>query len=182
MKRYISLLIIISSLLGLPGCGGIHTNYREIQQLLVVQTLGLDREEGSVRISMAAAAKASGAGPRRMSASGGTVSTAIDRAYDLSYEEDIFFSHVNHILVGQDAAEDMDAFLPQLDRWQVQFVHRLKEHRWGQRVVRFYDPDGHIIEVAEGLEQVAKRFLAQGMTPEQVAQRMDVPIQTLDLN
>ena len=78
--------------------------------------------------------------------------------------------------------EDMDAFLPQLDRWQVQFVHRLKEHRWGQRVVRFYDPDGHIIEVAEGLEQVAKRFLAQGMTPEQVAQRMDVPIQTLDLN
>ena len=78
--------------------------------------------------------------------------------------------------------EDMDAFLPQLDRWQVQFVHRLKEHHWGQRVVRFYDPDGHIIEVAEGLEQVAKRFLARGMTPEQVAQRMDVPIQTLDLN
>ena len=78
--------------------------------------------------------------------------------------------------------EDMDAFLPQLDRWQVQFVHQLKEHRWGQRVVRFYDPDGHIIEVAEGLEQVAKRFLAQGMTPEQVAQRMDVTIQTLDLN
>ena len=114
MKRYISLLIIISSLLGLTGCGGIHTNYREIQQLLVVQTLGLDREEGSVRVSMAAAAKASGAGPRRMSASGGTVSTAIDRAYDLSYEEDIFFSHVNHILVGQDAAEDMDAFLDYL--------------------------------------------------------------------
>ena len=52
MKRYISLLIIISSLLGLTGCGGIHTNYREIQQLLVVQTLGLDREEGSVRVSM----------------------------------------------------------------------------------------------------------------------------------
>ena len=75
--------------------------------------------------------------------------------------------------------EDMDAFLPQLDRWQVQFVHRLKEHRWGQRVVRFYVPDGHIIEVAEGLEQVAKRFLAQGMTLEQVAQRMDVPMSFL---
>ena len=42
------------------------------------------------------------------------MSTAIDRAYDLSYEEDIFFSHVNHILVGQDAAEDMDAFLDYL--------------------------------------------------------------------
>ncbi len=81
--------------------------------------------------------------------------------------------------------EDMDAFLPHLERWQVQYVHRLKEHSWGQRVVRFYDPDGHIIEVGEGLEQVAKRFLSQGMTLEQVAQRMDVPmsfLQTLDLD
>ena len=81
--------------------------------------------------------------------------------------------------------EDMDAFLPHLDRWQVQYVHRLKEHSWGQRVVRFYDPDGHIIEVGEGLEQVAKRFLSQGMTLEQVAQRMDVPmsfLQTLHLD
>lgn len=63
MKRYISILIIISSLLSLSGCGGIHTNYREIQQLMVVQTMGLDREKGSVRVSMAAAAEASGNGP-----------------------------------------------------------------------------------------------------------------------
>lgn len=112
MKRYISILIIISSLLSLSGCGGIHTNYREIQQLMVVQTMGLDQEEGSVRVSMAAAAEASGNGPRRMSAAGGTVSTAIRRAYELSYEEEIFFSHVNHILVGEAAAqEDMDSFL-----------------------------------------------------------------------
>lgn len=115
MKRYISILIIISSLLSLSGCGGIHTNYREIQQLMVVQTMGLDREEGSVRVSMAAAAEASGNGPRRMSATGGTVSTAIDRAYELSYEEEIFFSHVNHILIGEAAAEeDMDSFLDYL--------------------------------------------------------------------
>lgn len=115
MKRYISILIIISSLLSLSECGGIHTNYREIQQLLVVQTMGLDREEGSIRVSMAAAAEASGSGPRRMSAAGGTVSTAIRRAYELSYEEEIFFSHVNHILVGEAAAqEDMDSFLDYL--------------------------------------------------------------------
>ena len=115
MKRYISILIIISSLLSLSGCGGIHTNYREIQQLMVVQTMGLDREEGSIRVSMAAAAEASGSGPRRMSATGGTVSTAIRRAYELSYEEEIFFSHVNHILIGEAAAEeDMDSFLDYL--------------------------------------------------------------------
>ena len=115
MKRYISILIVISSLLSLSGCGGIHTNFREIQQLLVIQTLGLDWEEGSIRVSMAAAAEASGSGPRRMSATGGTINTAIDRAYELSYEESIFFSHVNHILIGEAAAmEDMDGFLDYL--------------------------------------------------------------------
>ena len=50
------------------------------------------------------------------------------------------------------------------------------EHSWGQRVVRFYDPDKHIIEVGENMKVVCKRFLDSGMTPEQVANRMDVPM------
>lgn len=52
----------------------------------------------------------------------------------------------------------------------------MKEHTWGQRVVRFFDPDCHIIEVAESIRIVCKRFLDSGMTPEQVAERMNVPI------
>lgn len=57
----------------------------------------------------------------------------------------------------------------------IHYVHPVKEHRWGQRVVRFYDPDGHIIEVGENMKMVCKRFLDSGMTPEQVAERMGVP-------
>ena len=112
MKRFLSLLIIIYSLPALSGCGSIYSNYREIQQLMVVQTMGIDREKGGVQVSMAAEAEASGGGPRRMSAQGSTVTDAIDRAYKLSYEEEIFFSHVNHLLVGEAAAEEgLDAFL-----------------------------------------------------------------------
>ena len=112
MKRFLSLLIIVSSLPALSSCSSIYSNYREIQQLMVVQTMGIDREKGGVQVSMAAAAEASGGGPRRMSAQGSTVTAAIDRAYKLSYEEEIFFSHVNHLLVGEAAAEEgMDAFL-----------------------------------------------------------------------
>lgn len=112
MKRFLSLLIIICSLPSLSGCGSIYSNYREIQQLMVVQTMGIDREKGGVQVSMAAAAEASGGGPRRMSAQGSTITAAIDRAYKLSYEEEIFFSHVNHLLVGEAAAEEgLDAFL-----------------------------------------------------------------------
>lgn len=34
----------------------------------------------------------------------------------------------------------------------------------------------HIIEVGENLKTVCKRFLGSGMTPEQAAQRMGVPM------
>ena len=112
MKRFLSLLIIICALPALGSCGSIYSNYREIQQLMVVQTMGIDREKGGVQVSMAAAAEASGGGPRRMSAQGSTVTAAIDRACKLSYEEEIFFSHVNHLLVGEAAAEEgLDTFL-----------------------------------------------------------------------
>lgn len=106
MKRFLSLLIVICSLPTFSGCSSIYSNYREIQQLMVIQTMGIDREKGAMQISMAAAAEASGGGPRRMSAHGGTITAAIDRAYKLSYEEEIFLSHVNHLLVGEAAAEE----------------------------------------------------------------------------
>ena len=73
--------------------------------------------------------------------------------------------------------DDFDAFLDRLGAEDVALVHPVKEHPWGQRAVRFYDPDGHIIEVGENLQTVCRRFLGSGMTPEQVAVRMDVPMQ-----
>lgn len=72
--------------------------------------------------------------------------------------------------------EDFDGFLQTLSRFELRYVHPLKEHRWGQRVVRFYDPDGHIIEVGESLAAVCRRFLAQGLTGEEIAVRMDIPL------
>ncbi len=71
--------------------------------------------------------------------------------------------------------EDFDGFLNKLEGLPVTLLHPAKEHPWGQRAVRFYDPDRHIIEVGESLEAVWRRCLAGGMTPEQAAQRMGIP-------
>ena len=46
----------------------------------------------------------------------------------------------------------------------------LKNILGDKRVVRFYDPDKHIIEVGENMKAVCKRFLDSEMTPEQVAE------------
>ena len=72
--------------------------------------------------------------------------------------------------------DDFDAFAEKLKKFDMEYVHPVKEHSWGQRVVRFYDPDRHIIEVGENMKVVCKRFLDSGMTPEQVAERMNVPM------
>ncbi len=72
--------------------------------------------------------------------------------------------------------DDFDKFADHLKTCQVEYVHPIKEHAWGQRVVRIYDPDRHIIEIGENIKAVCKRFLDSGLTPEQVAKRMDVPI------
>ena len=73
-------------------------------------------------------------------------------------------------------AEDFDAFLGVLkDHPETKLVRPPVEHRWGQRAVRLYDPDGHIIEVGENLAAVCRRFLDSGMTVCETAARMDVP-------
>lgn len=69
--------------------------------------------------------------------------------------------------------EDYDAFLTTLE--DMDLVHPPIEHRWGQRAVRLYDPDRHVIGVAEPLKAVAHRFQNTGLTEEGVAKRMDVP-------
>lgn len=71
---------------------------------------------------------------------------------------------------------DIDGFYKKLQAANIEYVHELLEHNWGQRIVRFYDPDHHIIEVAEDISMVVKRFFQNGMTVEQVAERMDVPV------
>lgn len=73
--------------------------------------------------------------------------------------------------------DDMDSFVRKMENFpEVEYVHPLQEHAWGQRVVRFYDPDGHIIEVGENMSTVVKQFLGQGLSVEQTASRMDVSV------
>ena len=76
--------------------------------------------------------------------------------------------------------ENFDEFADKLSTLDINYVHPVKEHGWGQRVVRFYDPDGHIIEVGESIKNVVNRFLNSGMTPQEVAERMDVPVKVVN--
>ena len=45
----------------------------------------------------------------------------------------------------------MEAFQEKLENcsFEINYVHKLKEYPWGQKAIRIYDPDGHMIEIGE---------------------------------
>ena len=75
---------------------------------------------------------------------------------------------------------DFDEFLIRLKQFEnIEFLDEVMEHTWGQRVIRFYDLDGHIIEVGESMKIVIQRFLSTGMTMEEISSKMDASIEDL---
>ena len=95
---------------------------------------------------------------------------------DFIHKNDNDIITLNHASELYFEIEDIDRFMVVLNDYNVPLLHSLKEHAWGQRVVRFYDPDGHIIEVGESLKKVAIRFLSQGLSHEEIAKKMGIPI------
>ena len=76
--------------------------------------------------------------------------------------------------------QDFDGFLSKLREYpDIEYPREVIGHSWGQRVIRFYDLDGHIIEVGEDMKMVIKRFLASGMTMEEVSAKMDASVEDL---
>jgi catechol 2,3-dioxygenase-like lactoylglutathione lyase family enzyme len=78
-------------------------------------------------------------------------------------------------------APDFDASVERLKTCGVKYVHPVKEYAWGQRVVRFYDPDMHIIEVGESMMNVCRRFKEQGMTVEEIVAKTMFPQEVVEM-
>jgi Lactoylglutathione lyase and related lyases len=71
--------------------------------------------------------------------------------------------------------DELDSTLERLKENKVEFLHETREQPWGQRVMRFYDPDHHTIEVGETLESVVLRYYKSGMGVEDISSRTSMP-------
>lgn len=69
---------------------------------------------------------------------------------------------------------NLDEFLKKLESspFPIVYLNKYMEHSWGQRVVRIYDLDEHVIEIGESLEYTSRRLLNSSMTPEQVEKKV----------
>lgn len=72
---------------------------------------------------------------------------------------DLFYEYINKPYHGEKMGRDnVDCYFttPELETVQsrlkeqgVEFIHEIRLHAWGEKVIRIYDPDGHILEIGD---------------------------------
>ncbi len=72
--------------------------------------------------------------------------------------------------------DQIEQVVATLKKHQIQFIHEIREQPWRQKVVRFYDPDHHIIEIGESLEYLSYRLNNEGLTPDQISKTTNMPM------
>ena len=121
--RLISAALALSVLLTASGCSGgsIYSNYRDIAELLVIQTVGFDlSSDGSVRLSVSAEGSSGTGGsksPLRLCADAASVTEAQDGLRHYSGGRQLFFGHTAYIVLGEDVlASGITPFLDCIER------------------------------------------------------------------
>ena len=107
MKKSLCLLLCLCMLPLLSACGSIYTNYKEIEQLLVIQTMGVDHTPNGVSLSLASGANPkSKNGVTRLFSDAPSITTAVERIRKHSFEEELFYGHISSVLLGEQAAKN----------------------------------------------------------------------------
>jgi catechol 2,3-dioxygenase-like lactoylglutathione lyase family enzyme len=71
--------------------------------------------------------------------------------------------------------DEIEALYQRLREAGIEFLHVIREQPWGQRVMRLYDPDGHILEVGEFMESVVGRYYQQGWSINLIHEKTAMP-------
>jgi hypothetical protein len=76
--------------------------------------------------------------------------------------------------------DNLETLTDLLKSENIEFVHPLREEPWRQRVVRFYDPDKHIIEVGETMKALCLRLSNEGMSSSEISASTSLPEKYVD--
>ena len=72
--------------------------------------------------------------------------------------------------------ENLEDLEQEIARNGFEFIHRIREQPWKQRIFRFYDYDNHILEIAERMDIVIYRLQQNGNTMEEIAKLTGYPM------
>lgn len=114
MKRIIAGALCLSMLL-LSGCksaGTVYSNYRELEEMELILSMGFDVVRDGVRLSVAGTSGSDegGDGPApkqftRLAAAERSITGAMETIQDFATKEELFYAHTQYVLVGEGFAK-----------------------------------------------------------------------------
>lgn len=106
MHRAQTLALLLAAGLLCSGCGSgaISSNYRPVEDLTLVQTIGVDRAPEGVCLSASTGRVCENEPPQRMTQTGETVLAALDRLQDRTPNAELFYAQTSYLLLGEEAA------------------------------------------------------------------------------
>ena len=116
-RRFLPYIVSLFLLTGCGSSGSIYSNFRDGADLLPVQTLGDDRVDGKVRLSVSSGRGTDELPTVILQGSGSSITEALEMVQDYSDWEDLFFAHIRYVVVGEQAArEGLDELMDWFER------------------------------------------------------------------
>ncbi len=106
MKRFFLLLTVVGIMFS-TGCSNsvsLSNDYRAIEELLLIHTIGFDVHPEGLECSVSGGEKEN-QGFMRLSAPGKTISDAYELLQNYSGKEELYYAHTRYVLVGEDYAK-----------------------------------------------------------------------------
>ncbi|MFP4025190.1 MAG: VOC family protein [Thiohalospira sp.] len=73
-------------------------------------------------------------------------------------------------------SENFDEITNLFQSKKIQQLHNVIEEPWGQRTIRFFDPDKNLIEIGETLSVFIKRLKNKGLSINEINKKTGVPV------
>lgn len=108
----LKLIIILAYCVLLSACSSgasIYSNYRDLENLELIETLGIDNADGGVALTVSADNNV-------VSQTGRSIVTAINALQSFSTDDDMYYAHTKYVVVGADSART--GILPYLDYFE----------------------------------------------------------------
>ena len=86
-----------------------------------------------------------------------------NRNLELCFETDVIEDAVEKVLLAD-----------------LRILHNLEEEEWGQYTIRFYDPEGNLVEIGESMQTMVRRMKNAGKTTEEVAAKTGLQLQVIE--
>ncbi|MEI7615904.1 MAG: VOC family protein [Actinomycetota bacterium] len=100
-------------------------------------------------------------------------------------EQIIFYKDLEHNLNNMGAIElyfetsNINKAWDFLNNKDINIMHELKEEDWGQKTFRLFDPDNNIVEVAEKMNNVVRRYNRMGYDIKEISKKTQMPMENI---